>query len=158
MDIMTEGKITFKVGVIEFSAEGEQEWVAQQLDKNLVKSPELMNVVPQIIPPQVSAQLVHTTHSPMVADPEIANKPLASFLKEKDSTTNQNKKFLATAVWLEARGKNRLTPKDIAKALKESNQSRLGNASQCLNNNVNKGYCERDGKEFFVTEDGKNSL
>lgn len=153
---MTEGKITFKVGAIEFSGEGEQEWVARQLEKILDKSPELINVVPLIDPPQVVQQV--QPHTPMTPDPDIAQKTLASFLKEKNATSNQNKNFLATAVWLEARGKNRIMTSDITKALKESNQTRIGNASRCLSHNVSKGYCEKDGKEFFVTEEGKNFL
>jgi len=51
-----------------------------------------------------------------------------------------------------------LTTGDVSKALKDSNQSRLGNPSQCLNDNVSKGYCEKDGKQFFVTQEGKVSL
>lgn len=47
---------------------------------------------------------------------------------------------------------------DVTKALKDSNQTRLGNPSDSLNQNVTKGYCEKDGKEFYVTEEGKNSL
>jgi hypothetical protein len=83
---------------------------------------------------------------------------LVAFLKEKNATTKQGRKFLATAVWLEAKGKNRLVTGDIIKALKESNQTRLGNASRCLSDNISAGFCERDGKEFFVTEGGKRSL
>lgn len=94
----------------------------------------------------------------MGPDPQIAAKTLAVFLKEKNATRNQVKKCLATAIWLEAKGKQRMTTSDVTKALKDSNQARLGNASDCLNQNVSKGYCEKDGKEFFVTDEGKSSL
>jgi len=83
---------------------------------------------------------------------------LASFLRDKNAGTNQVKKFLAASVWLEAKGKNRLTTADVTRALKDSNQSRIGNPADCLNKNVSKGHCEKDGKEFFVTTDGKNAL
>ncbi len=148
---MTDAKIQIKVGAIEFMGEGDKDWLAAQLDKLLEK---------------VNLSAAHTggkqqgdgDHNPMAADPAIAGQPLATFLKAHNASRKQVLKFLATAVWLEAKGKKRLTPAEVAKALKESNQTKLANPSDCLNKNVNKGYCEKDGKEFFVTEGGKNSL
>ena len=94
----------------------------------------------------------------MRPDPEIGKKTLATFLREKNASTIQNKKFLATAVWLEAKGNSRITTSDVTKALKDNSQKRLGNASDCLNQNVKQGYCEKDGKDFYVTQEGKESL
>ncbi|MBS0154490.1 MAG: hypothetical protein JSS38_07840 [Nitrospira sp.] len=94
----------------------------------------------------------------MGKDPAIAGKTLRAFLEEKGATKNQVKKFLATAVWLEAKGKNRMQTGDVSKALREASQPRLSNAAQCLNQNAKKGYCEKDGGQFFVTDDGKHSL
>ena len=91
-------------------------------------------------------------------DTAVAKKTLPAFLQEKNATTKQVKKFLATAVWLEAKGQSRLTTSDVTKALNDANQKRLGNPTDCLNQNVTKGYCEKDGKQFFVTDDGKSSL
>jgi hypothetical protein len=64
-------------------------------------------------------------------------------------------KFLATAIWLDAKGKSKMTTTDVTTALKDAHQGRLGNASECLTQNVRKGLCEKHGKEFFVTEDGR---
>jgi len=94
----------------------------------------------------------------MGKDATIAKKTLPAFLQEKNATSRQVKKFLATAVWLEAKGQSRLTTGDVSKALNDANQKRLGNPAECLNQNVAKGYCEKDGKQFFVTDDGKSSL
>jgi hypothetical protein len=93
----------------------------------------------------------------MQPDQTIAGKPLATFLREKSVGDNQTKKFLATAVWLEAKGQTRLQTGNVTKALSD-NQSRLGNPSQCLADNVKQGYCECDKKQFFVTTEGKDSL
>jgi hypothetical protein len=41
---MSESKIQVKVGIVEFSGEGEQEWLAKQLDKILEKVPELLKI------------------------------------------------------------------------------------------------------------------
>ncbi|MGB7911917.1 MAG: hypothetical protein WCF59_06800 [Desulfobaccales bacterium] len=154
---MTDAKIGFKIGTIEFTGEGEQAWLSQELDKILEKAADLSTIAPHPIEPQ-GPEPKPESHAPMGQDAKIARQTLAEFLKEKNATTKQATKFLATAVWLEAKGKNRLITGDIIKALKESNQTRLGNASRSLGLNITVGYCERDGKEFFVTESGKLSL
>lgn len=151
---MSEAKVVIRVGEFEFSGEGDQVWVAEQLDKILSKMDTLIKLAPPPVAPD--AQGLHK--APMGADAEIAKKTLPTFLSEKGASKNQMKKFLATSVWLEAKGKIRLNTGDIAKALKDANQNKLSNPSDCLNKNVAKGYCEKDKYEFFVTEDGKKSL
>ena len=153
---MTDVKIHFKAGSVEFSGEGDKEWLEQQLDKLITKLPQLFSIT-NAINPQLSNP-ANTPHAPMSPDISISNKTLPAFLKEKSATSNQVKKFLATAVWLEAKGKRRISTTDVAKALKDSNQNRLGNPADCLNKNVGKGFCEKDGNEFFVTTEGKDSL
>jgi len=41
---MSDSKIQFKVGIIEFSGEGDQDWLSTQLDKIISKVPELLKV------------------------------------------------------------------------------------------------------------------
>lgn len=41
---MSESKIQVKVGIVEFSGEGDKEWLAEQLDKILEKIPELLKI------------------------------------------------------------------------------------------------------------------
>jgi hypothetical protein len=155
---MAEAKIEFKLGPIEFSGEGNTEWISQQLDKILAQAPTLLTLTPQQVVPPVSPVVAPGAHTPMASDATIASQPLASYLKAKDATKTQVKKFLATAVWLEAKGKTRLSTADITKALKDSNQTRIGNPADCLAQNISKGHCEKDGSQFFVTTDGKDSL
>ena len=151
---MSEAKIEMKVGQITFSGQGEQEWVAKQLDKILAQAEKLVNLAPE----EHDEESRDSGKKPMGKDNSIAAKTLPAFLHEKGANSNQVKKFLVTAVWLEAKGQNRLQTRDITKALKDAHQSRIGNATECLNQNVSKGYCEKDGKQFFVTDDGKRSL
>ena len=70
----------------------------------------------------------------------------------------QLKKFLATAVWLSAKSDGLLTTSDVTQALRESHQKRLSNASDCLSKNVAKGFCQKDGRGFFVTPEGKKDI
>lgn len=151
---MSESKIEIKIGQITFSGQGEQDWVAKQLDKILAQAEKLI----QLAPAAGEAAGEGSGSKPMGRDTAVAKKTLPAFLQEKNATTKQVKKFLATAVWLEAKGQSRLTTSDVTKALNDANQKRLGNPTDCLNQNVTKGYCEKDGKQFFVTDDGKSSL
>jgi hypothetical protein len=149
---MSDVKIQIKVGDVEFSGEGEQAWVATQLERILKAAPTIVAAKPR-------TQRAESDHPPG-GGPEspAASQTLASFLRDKSAATNQVKKFLATAVWLHARGKRRLTTADVSRALKDSSQTRLGNPADCLNKNVAKGHCEKDGKDFFVTTEGEASL
>ena len=149
---MPDVKIQMKIGDVEFSGEGDQAWVGAQLDRILKAAPTIVSATTRAAdnsprPPTIAA----------VGDSN-AGQPLASFLRDKNASTNQVKKFLVNAVWLGAKGKNRLTTADVTSALKDSNQTRLGNPADCLNKNVAKGHCEKDGKEFFVTTEGAASL
>jgi len=41
---MSESKINVKIGIIEFSGEGDQKWLSEQFDKILEKMPELLKI------------------------------------------------------------------------------------------------------------------
>ena len=41
---MSESKIQIKVGIVEFSGEGNQDWLSEQFDKMLAKVPELVKI------------------------------------------------------------------------------------------------------------------
>jgi hypothetical protein len=151
---MSEAKIEVKVGEITFSGQGDQEWVAAQLDKILSQAEKLI----QLASEPIGGESADDGTRPMAPDAEIAGKTLPLFLQEKAAGKSQVKKFLATAVWLEAKGQSRIQTGDVAHALKEAQQTRLGNPADCLNQNVAKGHCEKDGKHFFVTADGRRSL
>jgi hypothetical protein len=152
---MSESKIEIKIGQITFSGQGEQDWIAKQLDKILAQAEKLIQLATVS---GESDEEVDDGRKAMGKDNTIAKKTLPAFLQEKNATTKQVKKFLATAVWLEAKGRNRISTSDVTKALNDAHQKRLGNAADCLNQNVTKGYCQKDGNQFFVTDEGKNSL
>ena len=151
---MADAKIEFRLGsVVEFKGEGEKEWVADQLDKILEKAPQLAAMKAIVLDDKLE-----DGKTPMGSDPLIAGMPLGTFLQGKNATSNNVKKFLATAVWLEAKGKKLLKTHDVTQALSDNRQGRLSNAADSLNKNVSKGNCEKKGSEFFVTEPGKKSL
>lgn len=156
---MTTSKIEVSIGNFSFNGEGEADWLAEQLDKILDRAENIVKLVPPMIPaqPNITDSQHHTPADFSVAN-DISQKTLVAFLKEKNATTNQVEKFLATAAWLEAKGQNRVSTKDVSAALKNASQSRLTNASDALSKNVGKGFCEKEGNQFFVTQEGKEHL
>lgn len=146
---MAQAKIEVKVGNISFSGEGDSAWLESQLDKLLATA------------------FNGTEDSPSEDHHEQPKAPktgagaagsLASFLKAKKATTNQTRKFLATARWLNLKGESNLTTALVTKTLAENHQSKVGNPADCLNQNVRKGHCEKRNKGFFITEEGISSL
>lgn len=148
---MSDSKINIKIGHVEFSGEGNQEWLGSQLDKILEKIPELLKI-------ELAAPDVSSANGQVAKTPKGGKGTLATWLKDKTATTNQNRKFLATAAYLQMGGKERITTADVTGALKTNNQGKLGNPSENLNQNVGKGHCEKDGKSFYLTPEGFKEL
>lgn len=150
---MGNAKIEFKLGGIGFSGEGEEKWVASQLEKILDKAPGLLanasNSDNEIGGEDDDGSGGNAQQSKSIT--------LAKFLKDKKASS-QTGRFLATAEWVTIRGNKRPATGDISKALKDHNQPRLSNPADCLNKNVSRGYCEKDGRQFFVTPEGRKSL
>jgi len=151
---MSEAKIEIKVGAVSFSGEGDGKWLSEQLDKVLEKIPELANVA--------SAEPENGDGSGGdVKAPAKKAKigTLASFLTAKNAKRNKTRKFLATAIWLHDNdGKSRLATGDVRKALTQHSQGDVGNASQCLVQNSKQGFIAKDGKQFYVTDEGRAEI
>lgn len=158
---MDNAKIEIKIGIVEFTGEGEQEWLGKQLDKVLEKIPDLLRI--ELANPNKSnhvpiSETTASTNNATVQTTQSNAIPtnLPTFLRDKNASSSQVNKFLVTAVFLQLNGKTRISTTDVAQTLKNSNQSKLANASDTLNQNVGKGYCEKDGSQFFVTQEGLN--
>ena len=86
---------------------------------------------------------------------EQTDSPLYQFILEKKAEKNQVRKFLVVAVFLaKSSDTKKFTTPMISRALKLAGLEKLKNASDCFNKNEKKGYCVKDGKEFFLTENG----
>lgn len=148
---MPNAKIEIRVGGVSFAGEGEEKWLAAQLDKLLMKAAELSSVGGTELADEGGEAQAPNSKTKKVLG-------LAQFLSAKNVGSNQNKRFLATAEWFKQKGQTRITTGDVSKALKDAHQKKLGNPSECLSQNVSKGFCEKDGGKFFVTDDGSASL
>ena len=153
---MPEGKIEFSIGDITFVGEGEQNWVAEQLDKILEKAPQLTKSTPK---KRASSKNDAPGKESFGGETESSIKPLPSFLREKNAEKSQPVKFLATAIWIhDSKSQRRIKTNDVTTALRNASQKKLSNASECLSKNVKKGFIEKEGREFYVTEEGRRSL
>jgi hypothetical protein len=150
---MATAKIEIRLGAIDFKGEGEEKWLENQLDKILQQAPELIKVAPMD-----EAGKNNDTEQETDSPKKAGTITLAKFITDKNVGANQVKRFLTTAVWLFFRGNKKPTTSDVTKALKDNHQARLSNPAESLNKNVKKGYCEKDGKQFFITPDGFKSL
>jgi hypothetical protein len=151
---MAEARLEVLIGSSKFSGEGSESWLSSELNK-------FLSELPKKIEQNISQSDIGTTSAP---NSKPVNKPASSvtlptFLQETNSTTNQVRKFLATAIWLQDKNNDaEIKTADVTKALRDSRQNRLTNAADSLNQNVGKGFCEKTGSGFFVTGEGSRSI
>ena len=150
---MATAKIEVVIGSFQFSGEGEQQWLAQQMDKILVSAQELTKLGVAASPSGSGGGATQE-----VPDSDAAKEALPKFLQRTNATKNQVDKFLATAQWLHAKGAKNIKTADVNKAIRDASQSKLNNASDNLNKNVSKGFCVKEGSGFYVTDEGRTHL
>lgn len=80
-------------------------------------------------------------------------------LIKSHSIDTQIGRFLAAAAWLQHQQSDNLTSTEVANALKKAKQTEVKNPSDCVNQNLKKGFIEKnDDKTFFVTPAGMQEL
>jgi hypothetical protein len=145
-----KGKIEIKIGNLSFSAEGNQEWLGEQLSK------VLESATPVMAQSEAPGQSVGDKENAAPSGPFTTS--LAAYIKAKNGEANQVQRFLATAGWLFRRGNKDLATAMVSKALTENHQKRLANPADCLNKNCSKGYCEKQKGHFYITPEGWKAL
>jgi hypothetical protein len=148
---MAEAHLEIEIGAAKFTAEGSATWVDAKYDAFISQLKEVGSLV------------IRSSHEKAPSQKKVGDVvqdvgPLAIFLKERNVGANQNKRFLATAVWLKRQGRTILQTAEVAKALSDAQQQRLGNPADILNQNVKKGFCVKTGDGFYVTPEGEESL
>lgn len=145
-------KVRIRVDNVEVDYDGEEEFLTNNLPR-LLK--QVLTLVGDASQDSGGGNASHMQGgAPHNGDPG----PLGTFLGTKNAREKQVRRFLATAEWCHLTGKQRLSTRDVTSALNANRQSKLRNASDSLNNNVRKGHCVKDGKQFYVTEQGRASL
>jgi hypothetical protein len=151
---MTTAKVDIKIGALSFAGEGDKEWLAKQLDKLIEYAPALLQLTPQHDSEGTGAagKGKATHHKAGKSD------TLAAFLAAKKAKDQDNTKFLASAAWLQANGKDRLSIAEVTKAMDDNKQGKIKNPTLVLQRYVKKGYCVGSGRNFYVTDEGLESL
>ena len=166
-------KIHIKLGPIEFEAEGDSELIERERAQFFTLLPQAIMAVSPVVPsapsvlevedfhPQSTGLLEHT---PVLDAPR--NTPqyesLAEFMRDKKFSTGVEI-VMGVAYYVEHfEEMNSFTSKDIEAALDNARQTKPGNISQMLVQNIKKGYLrelkeKKDGlKAYCVLEKGKN--
>lgn len=162
---MANSRVEIKIGTIEFIGEGEQDWVTEQLDKILEKAQELEGAAKKVSAPLVLQKVLpadviehptdlFSTQKPKRAIPE----NLSTFLRKKDAVDKQRRKFLGAAVWLQLNGQQMIKTKEVTDALRAARQVKITNPSHQLNQNIAQGYCQKEGRGFYVTPQGVENI
>ena len=156
---MSEAKIEIRVGEVSFSGEGTEKWLSEQLDKLIEKIPQLSKVHSQKHAETGGTGTGAGTGSGAAASQTITGI-LAAFLKAKSATTNQVRKFLATAIWLhDHESMEFVNTSDVIAALSDAKQKELTNPAASLNQNVSKGFCSKRTKnQFYVSDEGREDI
>lgn len=144
-------KIDLTAGSLQISVDGEEAWVAKQFENIIEKFPVLSSF---------AAAMPAKGGEPDLGADDTA-KPvgsLATHIKEHGGDKSQTRRFLATADWLRRKGDKSLKTSKVSSALKDNQQKKLANPSQCLNDNVSQGFCEKDSQGFFITPEGLKEL
>lgn len=163
MEIKT-AKLKVKLGSVEIDFEGDSDFLRTEVMPTIAQVLSIAKDNPTIIGP--------TEKDEVHASPETSTKALlrndgtgssgvgslASFIKDRKADSNQVKRFLATARWLQLRGTAEPSSSDVAKALRDNHQARLTNPADCLNKNVAHGFCEKTSNGFFITSEGLAAL
>lgn len=148
---MSDAKLQVKIGGVEFSGEGSERWLSEQLKVILEAAPKLSDIDEPDEPDSDDKPAKKAKRTTAVGT-------LAEYLTAQKAGSNQVRRFLATAHWLKLTGTTTLTTAGVVKALKDKQQPKLSNASQSLNNNVKRGYAEKIPGGFFITPAGLTSL
>jgi hypothetical protein len=146
------GKIEIKIGNLSFAAEGDQEWLSEQLSKVMEAAS------PAIVGGESNDAAMIGKGTASSSSASVGVGSLAAYLKATGGESKQVQRFLATAGWLYRRGATKLTTVLVTATLAEHHQKRLGNPADCLNQNVSKGYCEKQKDSFFITPEGWRAL
>lgn len=161
---MANARIEIKIGSIEFTSEGEQDWVTEQLDKILEKAQELESTLKKETVKSTS-QIVEVAPAEHPTDLFSTPKPkrvipenLSTFLRKKDAIDKQRRKFLGAAVWLQLNGQQMIKTKEVTDALRAARQVKITNPSHQLNQNIAQGFCQKEGRGFYVTPQGVENI
>jgi len=122
---MSETKIQIKVGIVEFSGEGNQDWLATHLDKILEKIPELLKI--EMTNPQAIAGRFATNNQNIGANGSNQSQTgsslqlsVASIATKLNAKSGQDVALAAAACLNMVKGKKSFTRSEILETMKDA--------------------------------------
>lgn len=176
MDDISTTKFKVKMGAAEIEFEGNSEFLKNEIMPTVSKIIEMVasraDFQSENLPPNIerikllsSTQQFNGESGSILPDTQEPSQgsgnsivTLPTYLKAKNAGGNQIQRLLAVAAWLNKKGIQNITTSVVVETLLKHQQVKLGNASDCLNQNVKKGHCEKTKSGFFVTPEGWNHL
>ena len=144
---MAQAKATLIFGAISFCGEGEQTWLGAQISK----------LVAAALSDRSLTVISRGGITGTGGQARTSSLSFSTYLKI-GGNSSQVQRFLLTAAWLSARGATHLTARGVSRALKVNHQAQLSNAADCLNKNVAKGFCKKEGAGFVITLAGWDTV
>jgi len=159
---MAEARAKIEVSGLQFDLRGDPDWVSEQLDKVLELAYDVADLA--LSPPEEPADGDGEGDGSSGEDPDdsqedpIASLSLPAFLAECNATRDDERKLLAVAVWLRAKGSDRVTVSEVRDALADAGERAIHNAATVLMTAVAKDLCQEDDGALFVTDAGRTAL
>lgn len=141
-----KSSIRIDYGNITISFEGSEEFIERVFPKIVSEIGMCISEMPAA---KASEKRNSETNNPKISLPELI---------KKQTEDTHVRRFLVTAAWLQTYYDQDLSTGMVVKKLKETRQLSVGNASDCLNSNVQRGFCEKIDKTFFVTPSGLDEV
>jgi len=165
---MAEARAKIEVSGLQFDLRGDPDWVSEQLEKVLELAYDVADLAlsPPEEPEADSGEDSNGEGNDGSGDEDpndsqedpIAALSLPAFLEERDATRSDERKLLAVAIWLHAKGSDRVTVTEVRDALAAARERAIHNAAAVLMTAVASGLCQEDDGALFVTDAGRAAL
>ena len=166
---MAEARAKIEVSGLEFDLRGDPDWVSEQLEKVLELAYDVADLAlsPSEEPAGDNGEDDGTgedNDGSGSEDPDdsqedpIASLSLPAFLAECGAIRDEERKLLAVAAWLHAKGNDRITVSEVRDTLAAAGERAIHNAAAVLVTAVANGLCKEDDGALFVTDAGRTAL
>ncbi len=150
---MEEIKITVEISDIKLNIQCDPAWLTAQIGEMSERFPGLFRATTKTA---AEPEPVKQEREKQAVSEE--RESLKEFLIKKEALDNQNRKFLATAIWLLKGGKKKLFVPDIRKALKMNGIPGIKFPGACRHQLKRRGFLSTVENGFSVSEKGMTFL
>ena len=152
---MSDSKIQIKIGIVEFSGEGNQDWLARQLDKILEKVPELLKIGGVNLPKGLNEEGTANGNSNTMGEDRFSKLSVLNIAGKLNAKSGSELSIAAAAFIHFVLGKNSFSRDDITSNMKNATgmfkQSFIKNLSGSLSRLEKAGYLLKTGNNYSLS-------